>query len=352
MRFSLALLFHQVISGDPYNSDPEDPQLMGPEARARVERGEQQAPTVKRRVPLVELPLGATEDRVCGTIDIEKALAEGVRAFEPGLLAKANRGILFVDEVNMLDDSLVDVVLDSAAGGWNTVEREGVSILHPAKFIMIGSGNPEEGEMRPQLLDRFGMAVNVGTLVDADARVQLVLSRIAYEQDAEAFAASCAAETEALRSKLAAARERLPRVKCDRGLVLKISELCSMINVDGLRGDITTNRAARALAALEGVEEVTDAHVARVASLCLSHRLRKDPMDALDNGSKVAIAFRRVFARDAASQPVLAKKPPPPGAAAPKPGPPAPPAGGAAKPGAPPAAAEKKKAGAWGGMGR
>ena len=143
-----------VVAGDPFNSSPDDPQLMGPDVREKYGRGET-LETTKMRVPMVEVPLGTTEDRICGTIDIEKALSEGTKAYDPGLLAKANRGLLYIDEVNLLDDSLVDVVLDSAAGGWNTVEREGISLTHPAKFIMIGSGNPEEGELRPQLLDRF-----------------------------------------------------------------------------------------------------------------------------------------------------------------------------------------------------
>lgn len=174
--------------------------------------------------PQIEVPLGATEDRICGTIDIERALSEGIKAFEPGLLAKANRGILFVDEVNLLDDSLIDVVLDSAASGWNTVEREGISILHPAKFIMIGSGNQEEGEMRPQLLDRFGCAVTVSTIYDMEQRTDLVMNRIAFERDPEAFVAEAAAETEELRAKLANARKLVRDVKMDRDLTIKISE--------------------------------------------------------------------------------------------------------------------------------
>jgi len=166
-----------VVADDPYNSDPYDPELMSAEVREKVNH---QEPLIlgSAKVPMVDLPLGATEDRVCGTIDIEKALAEGVKAFEPGLLAKANRGILYVDEVNLLDDHLVDVLLDAAASGWNTVEREGISISHPARFILIGSGNPEEGELRPQLLDRFGMHAQVGTVKDPTLRVKIVEERM------------------------------------------------------------------------------------------------------------------------------------------------------------------------------
>ena len=167
-----------VVLNDPFNSSPEDPELMGPEVLAKFRTGESIDATTMR-VPMVEVPLGTTEDRICGTIDIEKALAEGVKAYDAGLLARANRGLLYIDEVDLLDDSLVDVVLDSAAGGWNTVEREGISITHPAKFIMIGSGNPEEGELRPQLLDRFGTACTIRTIFDKEQRVELVKNRIA-----------------------------------------------------------------------------------------------------------------------------------------------------------------------------
>ncbi|MEB3247601.1 MAG: ATP-binding protein, partial [Synechococcus sp.] len=181
-----------VVSGDPYNSSATDPDLQSSDVRERMEKGEA-ITTEPRQVPMVDLPLGATEDRLCGTIDIEKALSEGVRAFEPGLLAKANRGLLYVDEVNLLDDHLVDVLLDSAASGWNTVEREGVSVRHPARFVLIGSGNPEEGELRPQLLDRFGMSVEVRTVRDPELRVQVVDQRTAFDSDPDGF--SSAVET-------------------------------------------------------------------------------------------------------------------------------------------------------------
>ncbi|MCH2565903.1 MAG: ATP-binding protein, partial [Prochlorococcus sp. ALOHA_A2.0_51] len=186
-----------VVAGDPYNSSPTDPDLQSSDVRQRIEHGESLA-TEERQVPMVDLPLGATEDRLCGTIDIEKALSEGVRAFEPGLLAKANRGLLYVDEVNLLDDHLVDVLLDSAASGWNTVEREGVSVRHPARFVLIGSGNPEEGELRPQLLDRFGMSVEVRTVRDPDLRVQVVDQRTAFDSDPDTFATSVQANQDAL----------------------------------------------------------------------------------------------------------------------------------------------------------
>jgi magnesium chelatase subunit I len=283
-----------VVPGDDFNSSPTDSKLMGPEVLQRFAAGET-LPSAKAKTPLVELPLGATEDRICGTIDIEKALTEGIKAYEPGLLAKANRGILYVDEVNLLDDGLVDVVLDSAAGGQNTVEREGVSIVHPAKFIMIGSGNPAEGELRPQLLDRFGLCVNVSTLMDVDSRTRLTLDRIAYEKDADKFLESVREDQEALKEKLSKARALLPKVQIPRDVRLKISQLGSMVDIDGIRGDIVCNRAAAALVALEGRNKVTMDDVIRVASLCLNHRLRKDPLDPIDNGAKVFIALRKIM---------------------------------------------------------
>lgn len=176
----------EVVTGDPYHSDPHNQDLMSDEVRDRKRSGDT-LPVERRQVQMVDLPLGATEDRVCGTIDIEKALSEGVKAFEPGLLARANRGILYVDEVNLLDDHLVDVLLDSAASGWNTVEREGISVRHPARFVLVGSGNPEEGELRPQLLDRFAMHAEVRTVKDPKLRVQIVQQRGEFDSNPSAF---------------------------------------------------------------------------------------------------------------------------------------------------------------------
>ena len=283
-----------VVEGDPYNSSPSDPDLQSAEVRQRVSQGEalQQGSC---QVPMVDLPLGATEDRLCGTIDIEKALSEGVRAFEPGLLAKANRGLLYVDEVNLLDDHLVDVLLDSAASGWNTVEREGVSVRHPARFVLIGSGNPEEGELRPQLLDRFGMSVEVRTVRDPEQRVQVVEQRSDFDSDPERFLGQFTEPQETLQQQVVAAQERLGSVVMDPDLRLKISEVCGQLEVDGLRGDIVTNRAARALAAFEGRNEVNDEDVARVVACCLRHRLRKDPLEAVDSGDRVVKVFCQVF---------------------------------------------------------
>ncbi len=283
-----------VVEGDPYNSCPVDPDLQSTDVRQRLENNESLT-TDEKQVPMVDLPLGATEDRLCGTIDIEKALSEGVRAFEPGLLAKANRGLLYVDEVNLLDDHLVDVLLDSAASGWNTVEREGISIRHPARFVLIGSGNPEEGELRPQLLDRFGMSVEVRTVREAELRVQVVDQRTAFDNDPEGFSVSEQSSQDALQQKVIAAQDRLQEVNIDEDLRLKISAVCGELDVDGLRGDIVTNRASRALAAFEGRSEVSEEDIARVVSCSLRHRLRKDPLEQVDSGDRVIKAFCKIF---------------------------------------------------------
>ncbi|AVH62160.1 magnesium chelatase ATPase subunit I [Nostoc sp. 'Peltigera membranacea cyanobiont' 213] len=283
-----------VVANDPFSSDPSDPDLMSDEVRQLLEQGAE-IPVTHKKVQMVDLPLGATEDRVCGTIDIEKALSEGVKAFEPGLLAKANRGILYVDEVNLLDDHLVDVLLDSAASGWNTVEREGISIRHPARFVLVGSGNPEEGELRPQLLDRFGMHAEIHTVKEPALRVQIVEQRADFDQNPPVFLENYKPQQEALQEQIVNAQQLLPEVKLDYELRVKISEVCSELDVDGLRGDIVSNRAAKALTAYEGRTEVTVDDICRVITLCLRHRLRKDPLESIDSGYKVAKVFSRVF---------------------------------------------------------
>ena len=287
----------EVVEGDPYNSSLEDPDLQSNDVRELIDSGSD-IQKGEKQVPMIDLPLGATEDRLCGTIDIEKALSEGVRAFEPGLLAKANRGLLYVDEVNLLDDHLVDVLLDSAASGWNTVEREGISVRHPARFVLIGSGNPEEGELRPQLLDRFGMSVEVRTVREAKLRVQVVDQRTAFDNDPESFSDSVQEKQESLQQKVVDAQNILNEVFIDEDLRLRISAVCGELDVDGLRGDIVTNRAARALAAFEGRKEVTEEDIARVVSTALRHRLRKDPLEQVDSGDRVIKAFCKVFERN------------------------------------------------------
>ncbi|MGQ9866621.1 MAG: magnesium chelatase ATPase subunit I [Pseudanabaenaceae cyanobacterium] len=283
-----------VVAGDPFNSDPDDPELQSEEVRQKVAAGEPLTIT-EQSVMMIDLPLGATEDRVCGTIDIEKALADGVKAFEPGLLAKANRGILYIDEVNLLDDHLVDVLLDSAASGWNTVEREGISVRHPARFVLVGSGNPEEGELRPQLLDRFGMFAEIRTVKEPALRVKIVEERSRFDAHPQAFLQEYQQAQTTLRQQLVGARDRLKAVVIPDELRLQISQMCSQLDIDGLRGDIVTNRAAKAIAALEGRTEVEVSDVARIAPLCLRHRLRKDPLESIDAGYKVQKVFTEVF---------------------------------------------------------
>lgn len=284
----------EVVEGDPYNSDPHSPDLMSDEVLEKV-KNKEPLNIIKIKTPMIDLPLGATEDRVCGTIDIEKAISEGKKAFEPGLLAQANRGILYVDEVNLLDDHLVDVLLDSAASGWNTVEREGISICHPARFILIGSGNPEEGELRPQLLDRFGLHAQIKTVKNPTLRVKIVQQRELFDKNPIAFKEKYAEEQRKLTERIIQARAKLKDVNISYELLEKISQICSDLNVDGLRGDMVTSRAAKALAAFENRNEVITKDIFTVISLCLRHRLRKDPLESIDSGLKVQECFKKTF---------------------------------------------------------
>jgi magnesium chelatase subunit I len=288
------LLPIDVVANDPYNSDPYDTESMSDEVLEKL-KNNQEISIIQIKTPMIDLPLGATEDRVCGTIDIEKAISEGKKAFEPGLLAQANRGILYVDEVNLLDDHLVDVLLDSAASGWNTVEREGISICHPAKFILVGSGNPEEGELRPQLLDRFGLHAQIKTVKEAPLRVKIVTERTDFEKDPKAYINKFEKEQQKLRERIINARKNLKDVKIKYELLEKISQICSELNVDGLRGDMVISRTAKALVAFENRNEVTPKDIFTVISLCLRHRLRKDPLESIDSGFKVKETFKKVF---------------------------------------------------------
>nr|YP_011005317.1 Magnesium chelatase subunit I [Chorda asiatica]QWK43061.1 photochlorophyllide reductase subunit I [Chorda asiatica]WAM62180.1 Magnesium chelatase subunit I [Chorda asiatica] len=272
----------EVIKDDPFNRHPNDETLKTPE-------------TEFIKIPMVDLPLGATEDRVCGTIDIEKALTEGVKAFEPGLLAKANRGILYVDEVNLLDDHLVDILLDSAASGWNTVEREGISIRHPAQFVLVGSGNPEEGELRPQLLDRFGMHAEIRTVKDPALRVKIVEERTLFDRDPYAWVDKYKDQQESLKQKIVDAQNLLEHVEMPYDFRVKISQICSQLDVDGLRGDIVTNRAAKAYAAFQNKKKVVMEDIQQIIVLCLRHRLRKDPLESIDSGYRVKKVFEEIF---------------------------------------------------------
>lgn len=246
-------------------------------------------------VPVVDLPLGATEDRVVGALDLERALAQGIKAFEPGLLARAHRGFLYIDEVNLLEDHLVDLLIDVAASGENVVEREGLSVRHPARFVLVGSGNPEEGELRPQLLDRFGLSVEVSTPQDLASRVEVVKRRDAYERDPAAFSTVWAREEARVRRQIVAARGRISGTIVPDSSLERAAELCMSLGTDGLRGELTLIRAARAFAALQGDTEVTDKHLVRVAPPALRHRLRRNPLDDAGSTARVDRAVAELF---------------------------------------------------------
>jgi magnesium chelatase subunit D len=264
----------RVVQGCPFRCDPAAPWPDCPHCTGAAECRAAEVP-----VPFVDLPLGATEDRVLGALDFERVLREGRRALQPGLLAGAHRGILYIDEVNLLPDHLVDVLLDAAAAGVNTVQREGVSVAHPARFLLVGTMNPEEGDLRPQLLDRFGLMVGVAGPRDPAVRAEIVRRRLAFEADQASFAAGWAAEQAALTGQVAAARERLARVVLAEGFLTLISQLCCEFEVDGLRADLALHRTARARAAFLGRTEVTLEDVRAAAELTLPHRRKRRPFE-------------------------------------------------------------------------
>ena len=280
---ALAALLPKIEASDcAYRCDPTGDALCDGCAE-RLARGEALDVSL-RATPLVELPVGATDDRVGGSIHLERAIREGERVFEPGLLAAANRGVLYVDEVNLLADHIVDMLLDAAAMGRNYVEREGISVSHPARFLLAGTMNPEEGDLRPQLLDRFALAVEVAGPADAAARVEVVRRRIAFERDPQAFVAQWSESEQAERARIAAARERLPQVRLDDATLDLIARICHAAGVEGVRADIAMHRAATALAAYEGRDTVSTEDVRRAAELALPHRQRRQPFDDPDRG--------------------------------------------------------------------
>ena len=246
-------------------------------------------------VPVVDLPLGATEDRVIGALDLEMALTRGEKAFEPGLLARAHRGFLYIDEVNLLEDHLVDALLDVAASGENLVEREGLSVRHPARFVLIGSGNPEEGELRPQLLDRFGLSVEVRTPQDLQTRVQVVRLRDEYERDPAAFTEKWKRKDAKVRKRITDAQALLPEIEVNDQALEQAARLCMALGTDGLRGELTLIRACRALAALEGDKSVEVKHLRRLAPPALRHRLRRDPLDESGSTARVDRVVQELF---------------------------------------------------------
>ncbi len=283
---SLAALLPPLtrVAACPYNCLPAEPSPLCPHCSTN---GASAQDSVTDLVPVIDLPLGATEDRVAGSLDVERALVEGVQAFAPGLLARANRGFLYIDEVNLLEDHLVDLLLDVAASGVNVVEREGISIRHPARFVLVGSGNPEEGDLRPQLLDRFGLHARIETIVEIEPRVEIVRRRRAYDADPVAFAAEWEPEQERVRQQLLRAQQSLPSVTLADETIEAAANLCVLLAVDGHRGELTLCRAAVALAALHGRQATTRQDIAQIATLALQHRLRKDPLENVGDDARI-----------------------------------------------------------------
>ncbi len=275
---ALAALLPQVKVVDDcrFACDPDHPDTWCTECRERVARGEE-LPIAKRRTPFVDLPVSATEDRVVGTLDIESGIQKGERRFDAGILAAANRGLLYIDEVNLLDDHVVDVLLDSAAMGMNIVEREGISFNHPARFILVGTMNPEEGELRPQLLDRFALSVEIHGIRNARERVQIMERNLAFEQDADTFRQEWLAREEELSKRIDQARKLVDKVVYTNRNLLAIASLTASFNVDGHRSDLVILKASRAQAALEGRTKINDLDIALAAELALPHRMKGGP---------------------------------------------------------------------------
>lgn len=274
-----------VVEGCRFACNPSTPNNLCEECQARAVS--EPLNSVTRGTPVIDLPLGASEDRVVGALDLEKALTAGIKEFEPGLLAAANRGFLYIDEVNLLEDHLVDLLLDVAVSGINVVERDGLSIRHAAKFLLVGSGNPEEGELRPQLLDRFGLSVEVSTPQDIDQRMKIVRLRDEFEQDKDAFVAKYKAHDLKISQQISDAKALISDIEVSDDALRTISELCVALGTDGLRGELTLLRSCRAFAALQGDLQVNTSHIHRVAAMSLRHRLRRDPLD--DSGSTVRV---------------------------------------------------------------
>lgn len=271
------LLPHITVVADcPYSCPPDRPAQMCESCRARFAAGEE-LPVAERPTRLVELPVAASEDRVVGSLDLEHALTEGQRRFEPGLLAQANRGLLYVDEVNLLDDHLVDVLLDAAAMGTNTVEREGISVSHPARFILVGTMNPEEGELRPQLLDRFGLVVEISGIADLGGRVAVIERRMAYDADPEAFSVQWEGEEHQLAERIAAARALLPAIAISRTDMQVVANLAVELGVDGHRADLAILETARTHAAWASRTKLSPEDIRLAAELALPHRMRRQP---------------------------------------------------------------------------
>jgi magnesium chelatase subunit I len=281
-----------VVEDCPFSCPPDAPENMCDSCRARFEAG-QALPVARRRMRVVDLPINASEDRVVGTLDIEHALREGARRFEPGLLAEANRGILYVDEVNLLDDYVVDLLLDAAAMGVNIVEREGISYSHPARFILVGTMNPEEGELRPQLTDRFGLCVDITSISDIRQRIEIVERRERYEANPQSFLAEYAGEEQALRERVISAAYHVHYVSIPRDVAELIARINIELDVDGHRGDIVMRRAAQTYAAYLGETQISAEHVYTVAPMVLAHRLKRLPLQQVPHNINEALAAIR-----------------------------------------------------------
>ncbi len=283
-RALAALLPNVKVVGEcRFGCDPDKPATLCTECRERVQAGEKLS-VLTRPTPFVNLPISATEDRVVGTLDIEKAIQKGVRAFEPGVLAAANRGLLYIDEVNLLDDHVVDVLLDAAAMGVNIVEREGISFSHPARFILVGTMNPEEGDLRPQLLDRFALSVEIRGIREARDRVSIMERNLAFEADASHFRQEFQAKEDDLSQQIENGRKLVDQVTYTRQNLLSIAALTSSLNVDGHRSDLVILKTARAQAAFDGRTSITDRDIALAAELALPHRLKSNPFQREEMG--------------------------------------------------------------------
>lgn len=292
---ALAALLPQMhaVADCRYHCDPAVPDELCGDCQQRARHG-----ALKSRlmhVPVVDMPLGVTEDRVVGALDLERALSQGIKAFEPGLLARANRGFLYIDEVNLLEDHLVDLLIDVAASGENLVEREGLSVRHPSRFVLIGSGNPEEGELRPQLLDRFGLSVEVTTPTDLQQRIEVIRRRDEFERDKGAFVVKWKKHDDTLRRKIVAGRKRLAEIEMPDEVLESATRLCMQLGTDGLRAELTLIRAARALGSFEHAHAVDVTHLRRVAAPSLRHRLRRDPLDESGSSTRVERAVEEVL---------------------------------------------------------
>lgn len=286
-----------AIAGCAYRCDPQaEASRLCSDCTARAKDRAGQAETVSVPVPVVDIPLGVSEDRVLGALDLEKALHHGQKQFEPGLLAAANRGFIYIDEVNLLEDHIVDLLLDVAASGENVVEREGLSVRHPARFVLVGSGNPEEGELRPQLLDRFGLSVDVKTPDVLEDRVAIIKRRDAFERDPVRFTQAWDAEQTELRDAIVRAKAAKDQIEIGDDILAEASKLAIALGTDGLRGELTLMRAARALAALEGRNTITLDDLKAMAPAAMRHRLRRDPLDEAGSAVRIERAIAEVWA--------------------------------------------------------